>query len=439
MKKHWKLLLFISIEFLFVITIVLLTVYAGNKTYTVTFDVNGGTYISGNLVQTVRHGQSATPPVVTKDGAFLLEWSEDYKTITKDEITEKCTNGENITTPKDISGDYYLYIYAEDELQNETIYKSNVFKIDNKPPTVDIKYNPAQKTKENVTVKLRTDEEVQDIELEGWTLSENKKELTKTYTENKTETINLKDKLGNETRQTITINNTMYIVNKNTEVKAKTTKTTTKKTSTRKTTSAKKTTTSKKSTTTKRRTSKKVPNIIEYYDLPDKYDKTMVKLLFQTPKRLFVYWEISEADRKLFLEKNGEDFFENTVPYLVVKNKTKNYTFEIEINDYANSWYFDIPDSNSEYDVELIRKNKISNISVPITTSNHLEVPNNKILFDQNRKEIFFKNVKTETVTSKNIANIQFISHAGNIQKAENFYTKFYKESDLVQITNPTS
>ena len=202
---------------------------------------------------------------------------------------------------------------------------------------------------------------------------------------------------------------------------------------------AKQTTTNKKSTVTKKRTSKKVPNIIEYYDLPDRYDKTMVKLLFQTPKRLFVYWEISEADRKAFLEKNGEDFFENTIPYLVVKNKTKNYTFEIEINDYANSWYFDIPDSNSEYDVELIRKNKKSNISIPITTSNHLEVPNNKILFDQNRKEIFFKNVKNENVESKNIANLQFIAHAGKIQKAENFYTKFYKENDLIQITNPTS
>lgn len=84
MRKHWKLLLFISIEFIIVITIVLLTLFAGRKTYTVTFDLNGGTYISGNLVQTVRHGQSAVAPVVTKDGAYLLEWSEPLKQITKD-------------------------------------------------------------------------------------------------------------------------------------------------------------------------------------------------------------------------------------------------------------------------------------------------------------------------------------------------------------------
>lgn len=85
MKKHWKLLLFISIEFVIVITIVLLTLFAGRKSYTVTFDLNGGTYISGSLVQTVRHGQDAVPPVATKDGAFLLEWDVDYTKITKDQ------------------------------------------------------------------------------------------------------------------------------------------------------------------------------------------------------------------------------------------------------------------------------------------------------------------------------------------------------------------
>ncbi len=85
MKKHWKLLLFISIEFIIVITIVLLTLFAGSKSYTVTFDLNGGTYISGSLVQTVRHGQDAVPPIATKDGAFLLEWDESYKRITKDQ------------------------------------------------------------------------------------------------------------------------------------------------------------------------------------------------------------------------------------------------------------------------------------------------------------------------------------------------------------------
>ncbi len=84
MKKNFKLIMFISIQLVIVLTIILLVLFAGKKTYTVTFDLNGGTYISGSLVQTIRYGQSATPPEVTKDGAFLLEWSESYKKVTKD-------------------------------------------------------------------------------------------------------------------------------------------------------------------------------------------------------------------------------------------------------------------------------------------------------------------------------------------------------------------
>ena len=59
-----------------------------------------------------------------------------------------------------------------------------------------------------------------------------------------------------------------------------------------------------------------------------------------------------------YLEKYGEDFFNNTIPYLTVTNQTKNYSFEVEINDYANSWYINIPDSDCKYDVVLFRKPK---------------------------------------------------------------------------------
>lgn len=203
----------------------------------------------------------------------------------------------------------------------------------------------------------------------------------------------------------------------------------TKKSSTKKTKSKKASTSAKKVAT----------NIMEYYDLPAGYNQTTVKLLFQTPKKLFVYWEISEADKKKLFEDNGKDFFEKTSPFLVVKNKTKNYSFEVGINDFANSWYFDIPDSNCEYEVVLIRKHKITQSPTLITTSNEMEVPNNQILFEQDRKEIFFKNVKTDDVVSKSVVNLQFINHLGNVCHANSFYEKFYQEEDLLQISNPTS
>ena len=234
-------------------------------------------------------------------------------------------------------------------------------------------------------------------------------------------------------------NEQKQVVSKTTTKKTTTKKSTANKTASKSTTAkkpaAKKTTTRKPST----RTKKAVSNIMEYYDLPVFYNKTTVKLLFQTPKKLFVYWEISEEDKQKYLDENGKNFFEETSPFLVVKNTTKNYSFEVEVNDFANSWYFDVPDSNCEYEVSLIRKNKVTQSPTLITSSNEIEVPNNTILFEQDRKEIFFKNVKTNEVVSKSVVNLQFMNHLGNVCNANSFYKKFYHEEDLIGITNPTS
>jgi len=86
-----------------------------------------------------------------------------------------------------------------------------------------------------------------------------------------------------------------------TSKKASSTKTTTapKKVAAKKTASkaatSKKTTVSK--TTAKKAPAKKITISPEYYDLPYRYNKTLVKILAQTPKRLFVYWDIADEDR----------------------------------------------------------------------------------------------------------------------------------------------
>ena len=222
----------------------------------------------------------------------------------------------------------------------------------------------------------------------------------------------------------------------------KSTTKTQKKTTSAKTTSSKTTKKSPaKKPVSKKASPKKVSvsNAVEHYELPNSYDKTMVKVLFQTPKRLFVYWEISEFDRLNYLKEHGENFFNETYPVLLVKNETKNYSFEVQINDFANSWYFDIPDSNCDYTVELLRKHRDNSSSTPIASSNDVEVPNNHILFEQNRKELFFKNVKTNEVTSKSVVNLHFIKHVSNPQPVFAFYEKFYDKKDLEEITNPTS
>ena len=82
-----KLFIFISIEMIAIITIFLLILFAGKKRYTVTFDLNGGELLGGDLIQTVTRGQNATAPSVTKDGCYLLKWSEPYTKVTKNVYT----------------------------------------------------------------------------------------------------------------------------------------------------------------------------------------------------------------------------------------------------------------------------------------------------------------------------------------------------------------
>ena len=230
--------------------------------------------------------------------------------------------------------------------------------------------------------------------------------------------------------------NKKAISKKNTEV-AKTSKKAATKRSMAKKTTAKKVATKKIT----KKISKKNNKVLEYYDLPFTYNKTFVRILAQTPNTLFVYWEISEDDKKAFIKKHGKDFFENTRPVLIVHNKTKNYTFEIEINDFANSWYFNVNDAKCEYEIELGRRTNTYISTIPnnymyITSSNDIEAPNDHILFEKELKQVFFKNTKTNNVYSKDIINLQFMKHLGNIRK---IYNTIYKIDGLNNIENNPS
>ena len=178
---------------------------------------------------------------------------------------------------------------------------------------------------------------------------------------------------------------------------------TTKKVSKRKTTSV-----SSAKTTRKKSQAKIISmNTLEYYDLPYRYNETIVKVLAQNPNTLFVYWDISDKDRLSFEEKYGKDFFYKTRPVLVIHNITNNYTFEIDINDFANNWYVNVEDTKCKYLVELGRRpNYYESQSIPvnylnIAFSNTIEIPNDKILFFKENDRIYFKNIKTNKITEK--------------------------------------
>ena len=114
--------------------------------------------------------------------------SEDKKTLTR-EFTE---NVKWAVTIADIEG-------------NMTTVKVEVDNIDNIPPEMTVKYSTTDPTNEEILVTLVSNEPLQ--ELEGWKLSENKLELTKTYQQNIEEEIEVKDLLGNTAKVTVKIEN----------------------------------------------------------------------------------------------------------------------------------------------------------------------------------------------------------------------------------------
>lgn len=252
-----------------------------------------------------------------------------------------------------------------------------------------------------------------------------------------------------------------------TKTTAKTSKSTVKKaTSTKKVASAKKSS-SKKSSSKKSlvtltnetlsgsinlkgkftKSKKKKVEIVEYYDLPYRYNQTVVKILAQTPKNLFIYWDISDQDRKNYEKEFGENFFETTKPVLIVHNDTLNYSFEVEINDFANSWYLHVSDSKCDYRIELGRRpiyknEKLNTDYIYISMSNKIESPNDKILFDVMPRTIYFRNVKTGQQTSKSISNFSFIKSIEKLYNIYDFYKLIYKDEnieELYDLSNPSS
>ena len=258
---------------------------------------------------------------------------------------------------------------------------------------------------------------------------------------------------------------------KKTTVKKTTTtakKATVKKASTKKVTARK--STAKKATTTRKATGKtkkqeQFVDIVEYYDLPYRYNETVVKILYQTPNTLFVYWDISDKDRENYIKQYGENFFNITRPVLIIHNITMNYSFEVPIDDFANSWYLHINDSKCDYKVELGRRpnyyneeatkeiqENINTDYIYVSSSNEIETPNDHVLFSTNENNtIKFRNIKNND--EKTISLVDFVRSLPVLKEKRDIpiiseeifqavYSGIYKDEDInffERLSNPSS
>ena len=224
--------------------------------------------------------------------------------------------------------------------------------------------------------------------------------------------------------------------------------------------------TAKKKTVAKKvKTTKPLAEVVEYYDLPYRYNETIVKILYQSPETLFVYWDIADSDRENYIKQYGENFFNITRPVLIVHNDTMGYSFELPINDFANSWYLHINDSKCNYRIELGRRPNYYNAEVTkeiqekihtdyiyVSTSNKIESPNDHVLFNTNENNtIKVRNVKNHN--EKSISLYEIIKHLPAMKRVQNIpyiseellkdmYSGIYQNEDISlfdKITNNPS
>ncbi len=133
--------------------------------------------------------------LTNQDVTATITFDREGVTIVNNEGNNKHTFTEN---------GKFIFEY-EDESGFSGEKEAQVTWIDKTGPEAQVSLNKTELTNQDVIVTIQANEECQEIS--GWTLSQDKKSLTKTYTENKTEQIILKDKAGNESNVTVEVKN----------------------------------------------------------------------------------------------------------------------------------------------------------------------------------------------------------------------------------------
>ena len=171
--------------------------------------VNGG-QAGGTVLNIIVTGEDTIPPTVEVKNSITTPTNQNVTvTITANEEIQEVegwtlSEGKTILT-KEYTENGEETVEVKDLAGNTTTANVKIDNIDKVAPEVEVKYSATTSTNENITVTITANEEIQAVE--GWTLGSDKKTLTKIYTENKTETIAIKDLAGNITTAEVIVNN----------------------------------------------------------------------------------------------------------------------------------------------------------------------------------------------------------------------------------------
>lgn len=127
--------------------------------------------------------------------------------------------------------------------------------------------------------------------------------------------------------------------------------------------------------------------------LPEKCGQNYITLLVRDPHWLYVYWDISEDKKKMFLSEFGSELIDKSVPVLKVTNISKNESFYVRINNFSNNWYVNVDDPNCIYVVEIGLR-IAENFFISMLDSNSIITPGETVSSETNRFFINYNDLR---------------------------------------------
>lgn len=134
------------------------------------------------------------------------------------------------------------------------------------------------------------------------------------------------------------------------------------------------------------------------YSLPPQYDDARIVLLARDPHWLYAYWDLSDDRKDQLIQDIGNELWQNSTPVLKINNLTKNNSFYVRINDFSNSWYIHVEDSNCLYTAEIGRKIQ-DRFFLNIADSNCAVTPSNNAADNSNVSFVNYKDLKNGKIS----------------------------------------